>query len=278
MPHHLFIVTYRLSLFSSSYLFYFFFFFFFLMIRRPPRSTLFPYTTLFRSRHLEHLVVRDAGELLGVGDDGGVGGVDAVHVGVDLAHLGFEGGRERHGGEVRAAAPERRDLVLVGQPLEPRDDGDLARVEGLADALGADLSDPCPRVGAVGADRRLESRERTRPQPYGLQGHREEGDRDLLARGEQHVHLAWLGRRRHLVREGHEAVGRLAHRRDDDDKLVAGRARRDAPGDVPDLLVVGDRRAAVFLDDQRHSVRNLPRARPQQATHGATQARGPRLE
>src|SRR5689334_24167975 len=26
-----------------------FFFFFFLMIRRPPRSTLFPYTTLFRS-------------------------------------------------------------------------------------------------------------------------------------------------------------------------------------------------------------------------------------
>src|SRR2546427_13108370 len=28
---------------------HFFFFFFFLMIRRPPRSTLFPYTTLFRS-------------------------------------------------------------------------------------------------------------------------------------------------------------------------------------------------------------------------------------
>src|SRR5207248_11345241 len=29
--------------------YFFFFFFFFLMIRRPPRSTLFPYTTLFRS-------------------------------------------------------------------------------------------------------------------------------------------------------------------------------------------------------------------------------------
>src|SRR5688572_32980175 len=28
------------------------FFFFFLMIRRPPRSTLFPYTTLFRSLNL----------------------------------------------------------------------------------------------------------------------------------------------------------------------------------------------------------------------------------
>src|SRR5690349_24026351 len=31
----------------------YFCFFFFLMIRRPPRSTLFPYTTLFRSHH-EH--------------------------------------------------------------------------------------------------------------------------------------------------------------------------------------------------------------------------------
>src|SRR2546430_4486375 len=30
------------------------FFFFFLMIRRPPRSTLFPYTTLFRSHHHLH--------------------------------------------------------------------------------------------------------------------------------------------------------------------------------------------------------------------------------
>src|SRR3989449_4079384 len=31
----------------------FLFFFFFLMIRRPPRSTLFPYTTLFRSEVLQ---------------------------------------------------------------------------------------------------------------------------------------------------------------------------------------------------------------------------------
>src|SRR6516165_12318779 len=38
------------STFSLPYLCFFFFFFFFLMIRRPPRSTLFPYTTLFRSR------------------------------------------------------------------------------------------------------------------------------------------------------------------------------------------------------------------------------------
>src|SRR2546427_4813278 len=35
--------------FFHPFLFIISFFFFFLMIRRPPRSTLFPYTTLFRS-------------------------------------------------------------------------------------------------------------------------------------------------------------------------------------------------------------------------------------
>src|SRR5688572_32742352 len=39
---------------DASYLQYFLFFFF-LMIRRPPRSTLFPYTTLFRSATLKSL-------------------------------------------------------------------------------------------------------------------------------------------------------------------------------------------------------------------------------
>src|SRR2546430_12938850 len=42
MPHS---VYYCYTLATHLYLF-----FFFLMIRRPPRSTLFPYTTLFRSR------------------------------------------------------------------------------------------------------------------------------------------------------------------------------------------------------------------------------------
>src|SRR5215469_18144247 len=42
----LFLMSYVLYLCSLLFLL---FFFFFLMIRRPPRSTLFPYTTLFRS-------------------------------------------------------------------------------------------------------------------------------------------------------------------------------------------------------------------------------------
>src|SRR5437588_12768980 len=39
----------RLLFLFFFFCYFLYFFFFFLMIRRPPRSTLFPYTTLFRS-------------------------------------------------------------------------------------------------------------------------------------------------------------------------------------------------------------------------------------
>src|SRR5256885_4928535 len=42
-------MCFHLSISQYSFLFIILCFFFFLMIRRPPRSTLFPYTTLFRS-------------------------------------------------------------------------------------------------------------------------------------------------------------------------------------------------------------------------------------
>src|SRR2546430_7436276 len=45
-------------------------FFFFLMIRRPPRSTLFPYTTLFRSRNEAPCACTDPGATLPVAFDG----------------------------------------------------------------------------------------------------------------------------------------------------------------------------------------------------------------
>src|SRR2546427_13044492 len=51
--------------------------FFFLMIRRPPRSTLFPYTTLFRSRF-----GREAGAVAVVDDDA------ELHALADLLHMG----------------------------------------------------------------------------------------------------------------------------------------------------------------------------------------------
>src|SRR5256885_10590024 len=66
-------------LWSFISLFMFFtliFFFFFLMIRRPPRSTLFPYTTLFRSALRFEAAVRarlEAGEHAPLIDYGALG-------------------------------------------------------------------------------------------------------------------------------------------------------------------------------------------------------------
>src|SRR3712207_8094945 len=47
---------------------------FFLMIRRPPRSTLFPYTTLFRSRRVRREVQTEVGD--------GPGQVEVEHTGL----------------------------------------------------------------------------------------------------------------------------------------------------------------------------------------------------
>ena len=46
------------------FFFSFFFSFFFLMIRRPPRSTLFPYTTLFRSPDGNKIFLTENGQLI----------------------------------------------------------------------------------------------------------------------------------------------------------------------------------------------------------------------
>src|SRR5439155_19965271 len=46
---HILLTTHASISFLASSSFLLLYYFFFLMIRRPPRSTLFPYTTLFRS-------------------------------------------------------------------------------------------------------------------------------------------------------------------------------------------------------------------------------------
>src|SRR4051794_41637562 len=70
----------------------FFFFFFFLMIRRPPRSTLFPYTTLFRSvrRELLH-------QCLVFGDRLG-----ELRAGLQIESASVEGRSEEHTSELQS--------------------------------------------------------------------------------------------------------------------------------------------------------------------------------
>src|SRR5215475_8799715 len=137
----------------SFLLFVFFVFFFFLMIRRPPRSTLFPYTTLFRSP---------------AGDDAGRPG---PHLQPRLLHLGRAAGGAA--GRLRAPAGP---AVLV-RPARPaarlgRHDRGVQRADragrgaamtppastvccsGCGYAAGPDEVYPfrCPRAGTDGTD------------------------------------------------------------------------------------------------------------------------------
>src|SRR3989449_8491794 len=107
------------------------FFFFFLMIRRPPRSTLFPYTTLFRSVH-------------GLG----VEALDEVHRLPRL--LRVDGDRPAVLGDVGAAVrPQDREQRDVGVTAVTQG-GPEWMPDGLA--LFADSKPVLPRIGALLAD------------------------------------------------------------------------------------------------------------------------------
>src|SRR5699024_5784625 len=85
----------------------------------------------------------------------GVGGVYAVHVGVDLAQVGLEGGGQGHGGGIRAAPTQGSDIVILVDALEAGNQNDLLLVQLLFDALAADALDPGVAVGGVGEHPRL---------------------------------------------------------------------------------------------------------------------------
>src|SRR2546425_7156441 len=81
--------------------------FFFLMIRRPPRSTLFPYTTLFRSRFLLHQGALRA-------PDAAAGGADERSLPAHVLRAARASPRRPH----RGRSPALRGATVVrGQPL-----------------------------------------------------------------------------------------------------------------------------------------------------------------
>jgi 2-polyprenyl-6-hydroxyphenyl methylase/3-demethylubiquinone-9 3-methyltransferase len=183
-----------------------------------------------------------------------VGGVDPVHVGVDLARRGSEGGRERDRGRVGAAAAERGDLLGPRvHALESRHDHHPALLELGADAIRPHFHDACRAVRAVGQDAALRTGERDRLYPQVVERHGEQRHADALAGGEQHVQLAAARSRRDRGREAQQLVGGLAHRRHHHDHIHAAAPRgRHALGHGADPFRTVDRRASVLVHEHRH--------------------------
>src|SRR5215831_15717852 len=111
---------------------FFFFFFFFLMIRRPPRSTLFPYTTLFRlPAHLHargHPLVLDepgAGRVPPPAGDRKSTRLNSSHLGSSYAVFCFK----KKSGVVARRVAVRRDAVLLDRVVEDARSEALPAVE-----------------------------------------------------------------------------------------------------------------------------------------------------
>src|SRR2546430_7698338 len=108
------------------------FFFFFLMIRRPPRSTLFPYTTLFRS----HPAVWSSIHFTTQTDDG-VGGHSGEHhdaqAGTGPAQSHRPADRPEGGAPAGSASDER-----AGETPESNPDPCLAEIPPAPATAGLD--------------------------------------------------------------------------------------------------------------------------------------------
>src|SRR5256714_492318 len=108
------------------------------MIRRPPRSTLFPYTTLFRSRAEEVAGPSRPGRGVGVGDTAAAGGARLL----------------RGGGGGRAGASDRSGAILPQGGWGPCRTGRRA--------MGAPSRSPASRGSRAPEARRSDPRARRR--------------------------------------------------------------------------------------------------------------------
>src|ERR1700677_2172015 len=202
----------------------------------------------------EHLVIRNFIELARVGDDAGVGGVNAINVRVNLAKVSLERGGKGDRGEVGAAAAKSGNVAGRSLALKTGNDDDIAGVKQGVDLFGFDCLDFGLGVDIVRQNTGLRTGEGDGGDIERKEGHGGEGDGGLVARGQEHVHLALAGQGHDFFGELDEIIGDAAHGGDDDDDLVAfGAVARDAAGDVFNALRVADRSTAVFLDDQSHN-------------------------
>ena len=197
---------------------------------------------------LQHLVVGDLVQLVRVRHNAWVGGVDAVHVGVNFTFVRLHRRRNGHRAGVAAAAAEGGDVVVAVDALEACDDDDVLLVQLVLQALGVDLFDAGVAVGGLGQKARLPAGQRDDRIAHLLDGHRQQGHRDLLAGGEQHIHLAAGRLVGDLSRLGDQLVGGVALGGDDrDDRISLVVCIGDDLGNMAYALHIGDRGSTKFL-------------------------------
>src|SRR5882757_11064893 len=94
---------------------FFFFFFFFLMIRRPPRSTLFPYTTLFRSAHRHRPEQSPRPDRAGCGVDRKSTRLNSSHANISYAVFCLKKKKKRQISSQRKKQQKKQNIIQKKQ-------------------------------------------------------------------------------------------------------------------------------------------------------------------
>ena len=133
---------------------------------------------------LQHFLEGDLVEPARARHDARVGGVDAVDVGVDVAAVGADRGRDRDRRGVRSAAAERGDAAgFLVQALEAGDDRDfLALLEAPDQFVAVDVEDARRAMRVRGQDRQLPALPGARVDAEVLQRDREQARRSPVRR------------------------------------------------------------------------------------------------
>ena len=138
-------------------------------------------------------------------------------------------------------------------PWKPATTRVLPSSRSRAHERGIHVEDAAAGVRAGGVDARLAAGDGGRVHADLLQRHGDQGDRLLLAGGQQDVEFAFARVFREVLGHLDQAVGHAGHGGNHGDDLVALVAGAfDPRGDVADAVERADGGAAVFLNDEGH--------------------------
>ena len=137
----------------------------------------------------QHIPQIDAGKLPGAGNQPGISGVNAVHIGIDLAAVGLQSGSEGHRRGVGAAPAQGADVALGGEALKAGDHRHTAPAQGLLEPAGGNEADVAAAVPGTGENPRLPAGEGLGLDPQALQHDGHQGGGLLLPGGHQRVQL-----------------------------------------------------------------------------------------
>src|SRR5690606_11402282 len=205
--------------------------------------------------HFQHLFKGDLLQPLRLGHDARIGGVNAIHIGVDLAFVGLECRCQRDAGGIGATTSKGSDIARFIYPLEAGNHHHTPGLEVLADVLRVDLHDARLGVGAVGENTYLAACIRNRRHADLDQRHGQQSDGHLLAGRNHYIQFAGNGSLVDLPSQLDQAVGFTAHSRDHHDDVIAVVTEfLDLRCHLLDALDRAHRGPTKLLYDQRHFI------------------------